>query len=165
MWYHYAMGPFSEPITAKYTTATPWYEQEPGAKTINVFRACLGAQLTICAQKWRNVVLFSTASLRFVLSRVCVFLYSLGPRIPHASNVAFSSPTWSTTFPHRCFAVQVIALTWVMSTLYLRTVSKLLQAIRFPLPVSLLLPVECSFWFLASALRFGRSGRVLPRQS
>ena len=23
----------------------------PGAKTINVFRACLGAQLTICAQK------------------------------------------------------------------------------------------------------------------
>ena len=25
--------------------------QGPGAKTINVFRACLGAQLTICAQK------------------------------------------------------------------------------------------------------------------
>ena len=50
-----------------------------GAKTINVFRACLGAQLTICAQKWRNFVLFSTASLRFILSRVCVFLYSLGP--------------------------------------------------------------------------------------
>ena len=24
---------------------------KPGAKTINVFRACLGAQLTICAQK------------------------------------------------------------------------------------------------------------------
>ena len=39
----------------------------PGATTINVFRACLGAQLTICA------------SLRFVSSRVCVFLYSLGP--------------------------------------------------------------------------------------
>ena len=52
---------------------TPW------AKTINVFRACLGAQLTICAQKWRNFILFSTVSLRFVLSRVCVFLYSLGP--------------------------------------------------------------------------------------
>ena len=52
----------------------------PGAKTINVFRACLGAQLTICAQKWRNFVLFSTVSLRFVFSRVCVFLYSLGPR-------------------------------------------------------------------------------------
>ena len=51
-----------------------------GANTINVFRACLGAQLTICAQKWRNFVLFSTVSLRFVLSRVCVFLYSLGPR-------------------------------------------------------------------------------------
>ena len=51
----------------------------PGAKTINVFRACLGAQLTICAQKLRNFVLFSTVSLRFVLSRVCVFLYSLGP--------------------------------------------------------------------------------------
>ena len=49
------------------------------AKTINVFRACLGAQLTICAQKWRNFVLFSTVSLRFVLSRVCVFRYSLGP--------------------------------------------------------------------------------------
>ena len=44
-----------------------------GAKTINIFRACLGAQLTICAQKWRNFVLFSTVSLRFVLSRVCVF--------------------------------------------------------------------------------------------
>ena len=26
-------------------------ELQPGAKTINVFRACLGAQLTICAQK------------------------------------------------------------------------------------------------------------------
>ena len=51
-----------------------------GAKTINVFRACLGAQLTICAQKLRNCVLFSTVSLIFVLSRVCVFLYSLGPR-------------------------------------------------------------------------------------
>ena len=49
------------------------------AKTINVFRACLGAQLTICAQKWRNFVLFSMVSFRFVLSRVCVFLYSLGP--------------------------------------------------------------------------------------
>ena len=54
----------------------------PGAKTINVFRACLGAQLIICAQKWRNFVLFSTVSLRFVLSRVRVFLYSLGPRSP-----------------------------------------------------------------------------------
>ena len=52
----------------------------PGAKTINVFRACLGAQLTICAQKWRSFVLFSMVSLKFVLSRVCVFLYSLGPR-------------------------------------------------------------------------------------
>ena len=51
----------------------------PGAKTINVFRAWICAQLTICAQKWRNFVLFSTVSLRFVLSRVCVFLYSLGP--------------------------------------------------------------------------------------
>ena len=53
---------------------------QPGAKTMNVFRACLGAQLTICAQKCRNFVLFSTVSLRFVLSRVCVFLYSIGPR-------------------------------------------------------------------------------------
>ena len=53
----------------------------PGANTINVFRACLGAQLTICTQKWRNVLLFRTVSLRFVLSRVCVFLYSLGPRM------------------------------------------------------------------------------------
>ena len=40
-------------------------------------RCC--AQLTICAQKWRNFVLFSMVSFRFVLSRVCVFLYSLGP--------------------------------------------------------------------------------------
>ena len=51
---------------------------------IKVFRACLGAQLTICAQKWRNFVLFSTVSLRFVLSRVCVFLYSRGPWWPQA---------------------------------------------------------------------------------
>ena len=57
-------------------TAAP---MRPRAKTINVFRAYLGAQLTICAQKWRNFVLFSTVSLRFVLSRVCIFLYSLGP--------------------------------------------------------------------------------------
>ena len=54
-------------------------KQSLWAKTINVFRACLGAQLTICAQKRRNFVLFSKASLRFPLSRVCVFLYSLGP--------------------------------------------------------------------------------------
>ena len=51
----------------------------PGPKTINISRACLGAQLTICAQKCRNFVCSSIVSLRFVLSRVCVFLYSLGP--------------------------------------------------------------------------------------
>ena len=28
-----------------------WMFSRLGAKTINVFRACLGAQLTICAQK------------------------------------------------------------------------------------------------------------------
>ena len=33
--------------------ATPTHRSKttPGAKTINVFRACLGAQLTSCAQK------------------------------------------------------------------------------------------------------------------
>ena len=36
----------------------------PRAKTINVFRACLGAQLTIYARNFK----FSTGSLRFVLS-------------------------------------------------------------------------------------------------
>ena len=56
-----------------------WTNTSHGAKTINVFRACLGAQVTVCAQKWSNFVLFSMVSLRFVLSRVCVFLYSLGP--------------------------------------------------------------------------------------
>ena len=49
-----------------------WYSNDMsrtlGAKTINVFRACLS-----------NFVLFSTVSLRFVLSQV-FFLYSLGPR-------------------------------------------------------------------------------------
>ena len=63
-----------------------------GAKTINVFRACLGAQLTICAQKWRNFVLFSMVSFRFVLSRVCVFLYSLGPRGTVQFNGSSSEP-------------------------------------------------------------------------
>ena len=49
-------------------------------KTINVFWARLVAQLTICAQKWRNFVCSSTVSLRFVLSRVFfIFLYNLGP--------------------------------------------------------------------------------------
>ena len=62
----------------------------PRAKTINVFRACLGAQLTICAQKWRNFVLFS---LRFVLSRVCVFLYSLDPDLePRSCPVKLFPP-------------------------------------------------------------------------
>ena len=61
-------------------------QERPGAKTINVFRACLGAQLTICAQKWRNFVLFSTVSFRFVSSRVCVFLYSLGPWMDKIRN-------------------------------------------------------------------------------
>ena len=63
------------------TLTTSAIFHRPWAKTINVFRACLGAQLTICAQKWRNFILFSTVSLRFLLSRVCVFLYSLGPMI------------------------------------------------------------------------------------
>ena len=45
----------------------------PGAKIINVFRAWIGAQLTICAQKLRNFVLFSTVRLTFVLSRVLCF--------------------------------------------------------------------------------------------
>ena len=44
------------------------------------FSSMSRCQLTICAQKWRSFVLFSTVSLKFVLSRVCVFLYSLGPR-------------------------------------------------------------------------------------
>ena len=71
------------PVMAKWLhneRHTPVLSTAPGAKIINIFRACLGAQLTICAQKWRNFVLFSTVSLRFVWSRVCVFLYSLGPR-------------------------------------------------------------------------------------
>ena len=83
----------------------------PGAKTINAFRACLGAQLTICAQKCRNFVLFSTVSLRFVLSRFCVFLYSLGPwcfddfilmdTSPCSRNVLFAS----TSFNPAAFAI------------------------------------------------------------
>ena len=68
-WFRAILGGFSK----KKIPSETW------AKTINVFRACLGAQLTICAQKWRNFVLFSTVSFRFVSSRVCVFLYSLGP--------------------------------------------------------------------------------------
>ena len=44
-----------------------------GAKIINVFRAWIGAHLTICAQKWRNCVLFSTVRLTFVFSRVLCF--------------------------------------------------------------------------------------------
>ena len=66
-------------LTISYFRTYPKTVATPGAKTINVFWACFGAQLTICAQKWRNFVLFSTVSLRFVLSRVCVFLYSLVP--------------------------------------------------------------------------------------
>ena len=45
----------------------------------NVFWAGLGAQLTICAHKWRNFVWFSMLSLRFVWSRVCVFFIFLAP--------------------------------------------------------------------------------------
>ena len=74
----------------KHASSIKSASNRPGAKTINVFRACLGAQLTICAQKWRNFVLFSTVSLRFVLSRVCVFLYSLGPR-PVTDSPQFES--------------------------------------------------------------------------
>ena len=37
------------------------------------------SQMIIWAQKWRKFVCSSTLSLRFVLSWVCVFLYSLGP--------------------------------------------------------------------------------------
>ena len=48
-------------------------KESPGAKIINVFRAWIGAQLTIFAQKLRNFVLFSTVRLTFVLSRVLCF--------------------------------------------------------------------------------------------
>ena len=57
-----------------------------GPGTINLFWACLGAQLTICAQKWRNFVCSSTLSLRFVLSRVFLFLYSLGSCLMRSVN-------------------------------------------------------------------------------
>ena len=52
----------------------------PGSETINAYWACLSAQLTICAQKLHNFVCSSTLILRFVLSRVFLFLFSLGPR-------------------------------------------------------------------------------------
>ena len=51
-------------------------QQWPGAKTINIFRACLGAQLTICAQKWRNFVLGKQAS-RLSENTNCVPLDSI----------------------------------------------------------------------------------------
>ena len=51
----------------------------PFTPHIKKSRACLGSQLTICAQKWRNFVCSITQSLKFVWSWVCVFLYSLGP--------------------------------------------------------------------------------------
>ena len=58
-----------------------------GAKTINVFRACLGAQLTICAQKWRNFVLFSTVSLRlFWVEFVFFFIVLALDRLATASD-------------------------------------------------------------------------------
>ena len=80
---HWSTATDTQLSTVYYTYArllfTDTNSDIPWAKTINIFRACLGAQLTICAQKWRNFILFSTVSLRFVLSRVCVFLYSLGP--------------------------------------------------------------------------------------
>ena len=76
---------------------------QPGARTINVFRACLGAQLTICAQKWHNFVLLSTVSLRFVLSRVCVFLCSLGPW------------TFFWNYPYFCFIVHLILSLHILS--------------------------------------------------
>ena len=63
-------------------------ETTSGAKTINVFRACLGAQLTICAQKLRNFVLFSTVSLTFVLSRVWVFFIVLAPGLVELSRAS-----------------------------------------------------------------------------
>ena len=50
------------------------------AKTVKKSQTWTGAQLTICAQKLRNFVFSSTLSLRFVCSRVSVFLHSLGPR-------------------------------------------------------------------------------------
>ena len=53
----------------------------PGAKTINVCWACLSAQLTICAQKWRNFVCSSTLSVRFVLSQVFIFFIVLAPGV------------------------------------------------------------------------------------
>ena len=52
---------------------------QPGPKSIKKSRAWIGAQLTICAQKWGNFVCSSMLNLRFVWSWVCVILYSHGP--------------------------------------------------------------------------------------
>ena len=52
-----------------------------GQDYINVFRAWIGAQLTICAQKWCNFVLFSTVRLTFVLSRVLCFSLKSWPLV------------------------------------------------------------------------------------
>ena len=79
-----------------------WKWVGPGAKTINVFRAYLSAQLTICAQKWRNFVLFSMVSFRFDLSRVCVFLYSLGPR-SHSEFFLVGKSSQNTSKPVQIF--------------------------------------------------------------
>ena len=81
----------------------------PGAKTINVFRACLGGQLTICAQKLRNFVSFSTVRLTFVLSRVCVFLYSLGPR-SHSNFVVVGKSSQNIPKPMLIFWSSILSV-------------------------------------------------------
>ena len=51
------------------------FRVRPGAKILNVFRAWIGAQLTICAQKWR----LARYVWRLFWVEFCVFLYNLGP--------------------------------------------------------------------------------------
>ena len=54
-------------------------ESGPRGQDYKRFSSIYRCSTQLCPQKWRNFVLFSMVSLRFVLSRVCVFLYSLGP--------------------------------------------------------------------------------------
>ena len=68
LWHEYGANLFGKPVNERALSTCRPEDQDliteveqavgmlkcgktPGAKTINVFRACLGAQLTICAQK------------------------------------------------------------------------------------------------------------------
>ena len=111
---YFFMSPFMLSLHLFFSQPLLRLQETSRAKTINVFRACLGAQLTICAQKWRNFLLFSTVSLRFVFWVEFVFFFVvLAPSVTDFAQMWLCSrlELWPN---HFCFPGKFQQVLWAV---------------------------------------------------